>query len=72
MRSARSYRQEATAYVHLRDLEHACEAAMHADRLARMTGSERNRNRLRELLLKFLPWTDQDCVKSLYHQILSD
>jgi len=62
----------ATAYLQLHDIEQACEAATYADQLARATNSERNRKRLRELLLGFLPWTSQDSVKSLYHQILSD
>lgn len=60
----------ASAFVHLRQVEQACDVAIQADRLSRQTGSERNRKRLRELLLDFLPWTEQECVKDLYHQVL--
>jgi hypothetical protein len=36
------------------------------------TGSERNRRRLRELLVGVLAWTDQDCVSGLFHRVLLD
>jgi tetratricopeptide (TPR) repeat protein/transcriptional regulator with XRE-family HTH domain len=62
----------AGAYVRLRDVESACDTAALADQLARQTSSERNRKRLRELLLEFLPWADQACVQALYHRILID
>lgn len=60
----------AVAYVQLRNVEQACEAAIQADILARQTGSVRNRERLRHLLVDLLPWTSLDCVQRLYRQIL--
>lgn len=60
----------AIAYVQMREVEQACEAANQAEVLARRTGSERNRRRLRELLVDLIPWTSLDCVQSLYRQVL--
>jgi hypothetical protein len=62
----------ACAYIRLGQIEQACDTAVQADQLARQTCSERNRKRLRELLLEFLPWADQGCVKELYRQVLLD
>lgn len=62
----------ASAYIRVGQIEQACDTAVLADQLARQTGSERNRKRLRELLLEFLPWADQGCVKGLYYQVLHD
>ncbi|MFY1703000.1 hypothetical protein ACN28G_14845 [Micromonospora sp. WMMA1923] len=60
----------AVAYVQMGQFEQACDVASQADILARRTGSERNRKRLRKLLLELMPWTDVDCVQSLYRQVL--
>ena len=60
----------AVAYVQLRQIEQACDAASQADTLARQTESARNRNRLRQLLVDLLPWTNLDCVQCLYRQVL--
>ncbi|MGI5211808.1 hypothetical protein [Plantactinospora sp. CA-290183] len=60
----------AVAYVQMRQVEHACDAASQADTLARRTGSERNRKRLRELLADLMPWATADCVQNLYRQVL--
>ncbi|GAA0408417.1 hypothetical protein GCM10009541_59390 [Micromonospora gifhornensis] len=60
----------AVAYVQMGQVEQACDAASQADTLARRTGSERNRKRLRELLIDLMPWTNIDCVQSLYRQVL--
>jgi len=60
----------AFVYAQLRQVEHACHAASQADVLARRTGSERNRKRLRQLLCELMPWTHLDCVQSLYRQVL--
>lgn len=60
----------AIAYAQLRQIEQACDAAAEADRLARRTGSERNRKRLRQLLVDLMPYTGVDCVQGLYRQVL--
>lgn len=60
----------AVAYTQQSQIEQACYAATQADVLARRTGSERNRKRLRQLLVDLLPWTRLDCVQSLYRQVL--
>jgi transcriptional regulator with XRE-family HTH domain len=60
----------AMAYTQMNQIEQACHAAAQADVLARQTGSERNRKRLRQLLIDLLPWTGLNCVKSLYRQVL--
>jgi tetratricopeptide (TPR) repeat protein len=60
----------AYVYVQLRQVEQACDTATQADILARRTGSERNRKRLRQLLCELMPWTHLDCVQSLYRQVL--
>ncbi|MDG4764402.1 helix-turn-helix transcriptional regulator [Solwaraspora sp. WMMD406] len=60
----------ATAYVQMRQVEQACDVARQADVISRRTGSERNRRRLRELLVDLMPWSDLDCVQSLYRQVL--
>ncbi|MFY1652831.1 hypothetical protein ACN27J_18310 [Solwaraspora sp. WMMB762] len=60
----------AVAYVQMGQIEQACDAASQADTLARRTGSERNRRRLRELLVGLMPWTDIDYVQRLYRQVL--
>ncbi|QOC93910.1 tetratricopeptide repeat protein [Micromonospora craniellae] len=60
----------AVAYVQMGQVEQACEMARQADTLARRTGSERNRKRLRELLVDLLPWTNVNGVQSLYRQVL--
>jgi hypothetical protein len=62
----------AFVYVQMRQVEQACDAATQADVLARRTGSNRNRKRLRQLLCELLPWTQLDCVQSLYRQVLLD
>jgi len=60
----------AFVYVQMSQVEHACDVATQADILARRTGSERNRMRLRQLLCELMPWTHLDCVRSLYRQVL--
>ncbi|MFG1952414.1 hypothetical protein [Micromonospora sp. NPDC048830] len=60
----------AGAYAQMGQVEQACDAASQADTLARRTGSERNRKRLRELLIDLMLWTNIDCVQSLYRQVL--
>ncbi|MFG1900352.1 hypothetical protein [Micromonospora carbonacea] len=60
----------AVAYTQMNQIEQACHAATEADVLARRTGSERNRKRLRQLLVDLLPWSGLDCVQSLYRQVL--
>ncbi|MET7950010.1 hypothetical protein [Micromonospora sp. NPDC005324] len=60
----------AVAYTQMNQVEQACHAATQADILARRTGSERNRKRLRQLLIDLLPWAGLDCVQSLYRQVL--
>jgi tetratricopeptide (TPR) repeat protein len=60
----------AYVYVQMRQVEQACDVATQADVLARRTGSERNRKRLRQLLCELMPWTHLDCVQSLYRQVL--
>jgi tetratricopeptide (TPR) repeat protein len=60
----------AYVYTQMRQIEHACDVATQADILARRTGSERNRKRLRQLLCELMPWTHLDCVQSLYRQVL--
>ncbi len=60
----------AAAYTQMHEIEQACHAASEADMLARRTGSERNRKRLRQLLCDLMPWTGLDCVQGLYRQIL--
>jgi tetratricopeptide (TPR) repeat protein len=60
----------AYVYVQMGQIEQACDVATQADVLARRTGSERNRKRLRQLLCELMPWTRLDCVQGLYRQIL--
>ena len=60
----------AFVYTQLQQIEQACDVASQADALARHTGSERNRKRLRQLLCELMPWTRLDCVQSLYRQVL--
>ena len=60
----------AVAYVQMGQIEQACDVACQAEALARRTGSERNRKRLRELLVDLMPWTDLACVQDLYRQVL--
>jgi tetratricopeptide (TPR) repeat protein len=60
----------AYAHVHLKQVEDACHVASQADVLARRTRSERNRRRLRQLLVDLMPWTQLACVRDLYRQVL--
>jgi hypothetical protein len=60
----------AAAYVQMCQIEQACDAATQADILARRTGSERNRKRLRQLLVDLMPWASLDCVQSVYREVL--
>jgi hypothetical protein len=62
----------ALVYIQMRQIEQACDVATQADILARQTGSERNSKRLRQLLCELMPWTNLDCVQSLYRQVLLD
>jgi tetratricopeptide (TPR) repeat protein len=60
----------AVAYIHLHQIEQACAVASQADVLARRAGLERNRKRLREMLVGLMPWASQDCVQKLYRRVL--
>lgn len=60
----------AHAHVQLKQVEEACHVATQADVLARRTRSERNRHRLRQLLVDLMPWAQHDCVRDLYRQVL--
>ena len=60
----------AFAYTQMRQIEQACNIARQADVLARRTASQRNHKRLRQLLCELMPWTQLDCVRSLYRQVL--
>ncbi len=60
----------AYVYTQMRQIEQACDTAIQADVLARQTRSRRNRTRLRHLLYELMPWTQLDCVQSLYRQVL--
>jgi tetratricopeptide (TPR) repeat protein len=60
----------AHVHVQLHQIEEACHVAHQADTLARQTQSERNRRRLRELLVDLMPWANLDCVGELYRQVL--
>jgi tetratricopeptide (TPR) repeat protein len=60
----------AYAHVRLKRVEEACHVATQADVLARRTQSERNRRRLRELLVDLMPWIELVCVRDLYRQVL--
>jgi tetratricopeptide (TPR) repeat protein len=60
----------AQAHVQLKQVQEACHIAIQADVLARRTHSERNRRRLRQLLVDLMPWAHLDCVRDLYRQVL--
>jgi transcriptional regulator with XRE-family HTH domain len=60
----------AHVHIQLHQIEEACHVATQADALARRTRSERNRRRLRQLLVDLMPWTELDCVRDLYRQVL--
>ncbi|BCB73622.1 hypothetical protein GCM10022251_65660 [Phytohabitans flavus] len=60
----------AQVHVQLRQIEEACHVASQADVLARRTQSERNRRRLRELLVDLMPWAHLESVRDLHRQVL--
>jgi tetratricopeptide (TPR) repeat protein len=60
----------AFAYVQQHEIEEACRVAAEAEELARVTQSDRNLRRLRELIVELLPWTSQECVQDLCRRLL--
>lgn len=54
----------------MRHIEQACATAEQADILARQTASERNRKRLRALLVELMPWSTLPEVQRLFRQVL--
>jgi tetratricopeptide (TPR) repeat protein len=60
----------ALAQVQMKQIEQACATARLADTLARQTASERNRKRLRALLVDLMPWTSTPDVQHLFRQVL--
>lgn len=60
----------ADAHLQGGKIEQACAAATEADALARRTASERNRKRLRALLVDLMPWISNPAVQDLYRTVL--
>lgn len=60
----------ACAHIQMRHIEQACATAEQADILARQTASERNRKRLRALLVELMPWSTLPEVQRLFRQVL--